>query len=111
MNVKCFANYGCLAAEKQVIYTVGIQHANAGCYEKGTLVIPDSLNPYITEIGEVAVEMGGYRYLINEVLYTGKDGLPVARWIDKSGRGCSQPLSFIKDEGVRLEMRDRRKPK
>lgn len=88
MEALVYDNYGVLAHEKQHVYTAMSPEATAKVSEPFYLIIPDSMSPYITASGEVALSVpDGYNpYLLRELLFTGDDGMPVLRWIDRHNK-------------------------
>ena len=84
MKVKIYDNYGVLAHEKQHVYTTAPE-ATATVSEPFYIIIPDSMTPYITAAGQVALNVpDGYNpYLLSELLFTANDGMPVLSWIDR----------------------------
>ena len=46
-----YANYGCLGAEKKIIYTYGAPHSQAVAYEKMTIIVPADWELIETEAG------------------------------------------------------------
>ena len=87
MDVKIYDNYGVLAHEKQHVYTTAPE-ATATVSEPFYIIIPDTLQPYVTEAGEIALILpdGFGPYLLAECLATNRDGMPVISWIDKNGK-------------------------
>ena len=41
MKIKIYCNYGVLAAEKRKVYTYGMPHPTAACWDEMTVEIPD----------------------------------------------------------------------
>lgn len=85
MDVMIYENYGVLAHEKEPVYTVApCEHAVVS--KPFYISIPESLHPYMTQSGEVALEIENTfaPYLLSEALITGTDGMPRIQWIDKS---------------------------
>lgn len=68
-TIKLFKNYGCLAAEKRIIYTYGQETETAVGAEEITVVIPEGWETYETVSGNLAITApNGEDYLINELL-------------------------------------------
>lgn len=68
-EIRIFKNYGCLAAEKRVIYTYGAEAETAVCSDEITVGIPDGWEVYKTVSGEIVCETpwgGGFG--INQLL-------------------------------------------
>ena len=92
MDVKIYDNYSVLAHEKQHVYTIAPE-STASLSESFYIIIPYSMNPYITEVGEIAIiPPNSFKYLLAECLETGHDGMPVITWIDKNGSKCTYDL-------------------
>ena len=75
-----------LAHEKETVYTIApCEHAVVS--EPFYIIIPESMHPYLTQSGEVALEIDNTfaPYLLSEALITGADGMPRIRWIDRNG--------------------------
>ena len=87
MEVIIYDNTGVLAHEYQHVYTTAPEQS-AVASEPFYIIIPDTMQPYITKSGEVALFLpdGLNPYLLHEVLATGRDGMPLIRWIDKCGK-------------------------
>ena len=87
MVAKIYDNYGVLAHEKKHVYTTAPE-ATASISEPFYIIIPDSMKPYITEAGEIALILpdGVGPYLLSECLATERDGMPSITWVDKYGR-------------------------
>ena len=87
MDVKIYDNYGVLAHEKQHVYTTAPE-ATAAVSEPFYIIIPEGMHPYVTESGEVALEVpDGYNpYLLRELLATARDGMPIIHYIDRNGK-------------------------
>lgn len=85
MKATIYANYGVLAAEKRVIYTINAPHTHATASEKIEVEIPEKLNPYVTEMDDIGIEPdGSYAHLLSEVLFTHGDS-PAVRYAEKEG--------------------------
>lgn len=68
-EIKFFRNYGCLAAEKRVIYTYGTEAETAVCSDEITVGVPDGWEICETISGEIACETPwGGRFGINQLL-------------------------------------------
>ena len=85
MTATIFANFGVLSREYRTVYTASEQHAHAVCSDKITVIIPDEFAPYMTVNDQIAVTIGKYNYLLDEVLSTAPDSAPCFRWSDGSG--------------------------
>lgn len=84
MDVKIYDNYGALSHEKQHVYTTAPE-ATAAVSEPFYIIIPESMHPYVTASGEIALDLpDAFKpYLLREVLATGRDGMPIIRYIDR----------------------------
>ena len=68
-EIKLFKNYGCLTAEKRVIYTYGSEAETAVCSDEITVAIPDGWEIYETISGDIACKAPwGATYGVNELL-------------------------------------------
>lgn len=68
-EIKLLKNYGCLAAEKRVIYTYGAEAGTAVCSDEITVIVPDGWEAYETVSGEIACETPwGRKCSINDLL-------------------------------------------
>lgn len=68
-KIKIFKNYGCLAAERRVIYTYGNEAGTATFSEEITVKVPDGWEMYETVSGEIACEAPwGIIYSVSELL-------------------------------------------
>lgn len=84
-EIKIFRNYGCLAAEKRVIYTYGTEAETAVCSDEITVGVPDDWEVYETVSGEFACETPwGGRFGINQLL--GGDEYPCFVAYDNAGK-------------------------
>ncbi len=69
MTINIFKNYGCLAAEKRLVYTYGAPEATAACSDKMTVKVPDDWETYRNNFGEdILVSPWGKRYRVHDVL-------------------------------------------
>lgn len=85
MDVMIYANYGVLAHEKTCVYTTAPE-ATATVSEPFYIIIPDSMTPYETVDGQIALMLDGRPWLLYECLATARDGMPVIRWFDRQGK-------------------------
>ena len=87
MDVMIYDNYRVLANEKEHVYTTAPE-TTATVSEPFYIIIPEGMHPYVTESGEVALELpGGLNpYLLHKVLATGRDGMPIIQYIDRNGK-------------------------
>lgn len=60
-------NYGCLAAEKRIIYTLG-KREDAVATDEIVVDIPSEYNPFVSDAGYIIVEIGNAQYLFYELL-------------------------------------------
>ncbi|ODR35518.1 hypothetical protein BEI60_16460 [Eisenbergiella tayi] len=68
-EIKIFKNYGCLAAEKRVIYTYGAATKNAAYSDEITVAVPANWEIYETVSGDIACKAPwGATYSVNELL-------------------------------------------
>lgn len=68
-EIKIFKNYGCLAAEKRVIYTYGAAAENAAYSDEITVAVPEDWEIYETVSGDIACKAPwGATYGANELL-------------------------------------------
>lgn len=89
-----YRNYGCLAAEKRVIYTYGAEAETAVCSDEITVGVPDGWKLYETVSGKIACEAPwGWKYNINELLCGNE--YPYFSAIDKSGKNNLIKLEII----------------
>lgn len=78
-----YANYGCIAAEKQVIWTYGSPVESAVLSEKYRYKIPEGWKTYETVTGEYAIRAPwGESYHINDILCGNNE--PEFRLLDKN---------------------------
>ena len=63
-----YKNYGCLAAEKRIIYTFGAPQPTATCYDKINVDLPDGWHEVATDYGDAVKSPWGAVYWISEVL-------------------------------------------
>lgn len=84
-TIELYKNYGCLAAEKRVVYTYGAEAEMATCSEVIQAKIPEGWELYETSLGDKMVQAPwGWNYGINEVL-SGNEH-PCFFALDKHGR-------------------------
>lgn len=76
MKITLYGIMGALGHEKTPIW-VDIKPNNT--HLTAEVDIPDNLTPCETESGHIAVELGGIKYMLNEVL-DDKDGDPIIAW-------------------------------
>lgn len=81
MKIKLYCNYGVLAHEKTWVYTYGEPHHQSDAYSTVIVSIPDDLQPYETNMGDVVVTLDGAKYLLSEALSSRNDK-PCIRWYD-----------------------------
>lgn len=73
-TLKIFANYGCLAAEKRIVYTHGLPEATAVTSEEIEVELPQNFNVYEGKMGDLCVEYPDKStYLLNDVLNSRND--------------------------------------
>lgn len=98
-TIELYKNYGCLAAEKRVLYTYGGEHPSATCSEVIRAKIPKGWELYETSLGDKMVQAPwGWNYGINEVL-SGNEN-PCFFALDKHGRECFASLQV---QGAHVE--------
>lgn len=69
MKIKIYCNYGVLAAEKRKIYTYGMPHPTATCWDEMIVEIPDGWEVFENSMGSLMVTTPwGCVCGINEVL-------------------------------------------
>lgn len=87
MDVMIYDNYGVLAHEKQHVYTIAPE-ATADVSEPFYIIIPEGMHPYITTEGFVALSVpsGHNPYLLQDLLDTARDGMPILRYIGRDGK-------------------------
>ena len=88
-----YANYGCLGAEKKIIYTYGAPHSQAVAYEKMTIIVPTDWELIETEAGYKIKAPWGWTYDINDVLSGNRH--PNFQAIDKDGMCHSIALDYM----------------
>lgn len=95
-TIKIYKNYGCLVAEKRVVYTYGAEHPMAVCSDQITVAIPESWGIYESASGETMLESPwGWKYLVNEVLY-GND-YPCLGGINSDGKSFKIRLQEVQE--------------
>ena len=98
-TIELYKNYGCLAAEKRVVYTYGAEAETATCSEVIQAKIPEGWELYETSLGDKMVQAPwGWNYGINEVL-SGNEH-PCFFALDKHGR---EHFARLKVQGERVE--------
>lgn len=82
MIISIYKSYGVLAHEKEPVYTYG--NPASEIYDVASVEIPEAFKPreavHIAS-DTILVHVGGYDYLINEVLTNAGDA-PALRWSD-----------------------------
>jgi len=69
MEIKIYANYGVLAAEKRTVYTFGGHHPTAVTWDKMTVEIPSGWKYWENAAGAgIVTAPWGWDYAISEVL-------------------------------------------
>ena len=82
MKAQIYANYGCLAHEKEVVYTTAPE-ATATCSEALTVEIPAELAPGLNCLDEVCVSVPGMPWVYPLAVVLGAyAGHPVVTWYD-----------------------------
>lgn len=67
--MKLYANYGCLSAEKRVVYTYGFPNVTATVSEEIEVEIPEGWEEAQNNIGQtIIVSPWGWTYMVNDVL-------------------------------------------
>lgn len=98
-TIELYKNYGCLAAEKRVVYTYGGEAETATCSEVIQAKIPKGWELYETSLGDKMVQAPwGWNYGINEVL-SGNEH-PCFFALDKHGR---EHFARLKVQGEHVE--------
>lgn len=99
MDIKIFANYGVLAAEKRIVYTYGNPQPTAVTWDEITVEIPDGWDYYESEWGfGIVTAPWGQNYEINQIL--GGDKSPVFSALDKNGKGHRVKLKVKPNEVI-----------
>ncbi len=97
MKIKIYCNYGVLAAEKRKVYTYGMPHPTAACWDEMTVEIPDGWETFENAMGKLMVTAPwGFVYPINEVLQGNEN--PCFYALDKNMNGCRQYLRVLDKE-------------
>lgn len=94
MIVNIFRNYGCLSAEKTIIYTYGMPQPTAKLSEEIAVKVPKGWKLYENSFGETMITSPcGQNYSINDVL----DGneFPHFSAIDKDGVKYNERLVIV----------------
>lgn len=95
-ELKIFKNYGCLAAEKRIIYTYGAEAESAIYSDEITVSIPEGWRIYETIYGGTACESPwGDKYNINDLLEGNK--YPYFTAYDNTGKLRRVQLEVIKE--------------
>lgn len=79
MIISIYKSYGVLAHEKEPVYTYG--NPASEIYDVVSVEIPETFSPCEAVNDNILVHVGGYDYLINEVLTNAGDA-PALRWSD-----------------------------
>lgn len=94
MTIKIFKNYGCLSAEKRVVYTYGAEEATAVCSDILTVKIPEDWECGENYMGELILTAPwGWTYSVDDVLQG--DASPCFYALDKNGRAYQKGLEII----------------
>ena len=89
-----YKNYGCLGAEKRVVYTCGAKQATAVCSDIIKVEIPEDWKIFENSYGELMVTAPwGWDYSINEVL--GGNEIPCFSALSKDGENYIKRLKII----------------
>lgn len=89
-----YRNYGCLAAEKSIVYTYGMEAETAVCSDTITVQTPAEWEVYETTNGALNCEAPwGWKYNINELLCGNE--YPYFSVIDKNGKNNLIKLEII----------------
>lgn len=81
--MKIFKNYGCLSAEKRIVYTYGAVEPTAVTYEEIEVQLPEGWKEAENNMGNtIIVSPEGEVFLPNELL-SGNE-CPCFQWIDGS---------------------------
>lgn len=76
-----------------------IKNYNGGCAWEIVVEIPDILQPYISVGGNICIEVKGYAFALNEILFA-KDGEPAICYPDMdTGKNVYRKLKITKDCG------------
>lgn len=90
-----YINYGCLAAEKRMVYTAGNPASTATVSEAVEYTVPDGWELGESQAGDMILTAPwGWDYSPNEVL--GGDAHPHLIGIDKDGNGFRIKLDYKK---------------
>ena len=79
MIISIYKSYGVLAHEKEPVYTYG--NPASEIYDVVSVEIPETFKPCEAVNDNILVHVGGYDYLINEVL-TNVGDAPALGWWD-----------------------------
>lgn len=92
-----YMNYGCLSAEKRIIWTAEVPAETAITSEEVEISIPDGWKLYKTISDTLAVvSPWGWNYLLNEILKGNES--PYFDVIDKYGKQQRFELLYVKKE-------------
>lgn len=81
-TIKGYANYGVLAHEYQVKFTVGGPHCHAKVSEEVEITLPEGFTAHINDFGITFIEIpDGTTYTTDEIL-SSFGGVPVMAWYD-----------------------------
>lgn len=93
-TIKIYRNYGVLTAEKRNIYTFGVPHNTATCWDEIEVEVPEGWELYKNKMGQTMVKAPwGWSYEINEVLQ-GNDN-PCFYALDKNRKGHREFLKIL----------------
>jgi|GEM_PF-4168761 len=94
-KIRGFANYGCLAAEKRVVFTAGSPAGTATCYDEVEYTIPEGWEAYETIFDTIAIEAPwGCKYSPDQLLKGNKN--PYFMGIDKEWKEFRIKLEWRK---------------
>ena len=81
-TIKGFANYGVLAHEKQIIFTISEKHPHATVSEEIEITLPEKWEVSENEFGELLIDTPeGNTYIANYIISSWGDD-PVLSWFD-----------------------------
>lgn len=93
-TLEIYRNYGCLAHEKEHVYTHGTEHSTATCSDLITVKVPEGWEAYQNNAGKIIVESPwGWSYDVNDVLHGTRK--PVFRALDSSGHWYTASLEEV----------------
>lgn len=94
MTIEIYKNYGCLAAEKRIIYTYGAEHPTAVTSDRIKVEIPEGWETYKNAYDEIMLTAPwGWNYSVNDVL--GGNDCPVFTATNKGGRTVCEKLKIV----------------